>query len=46
MAGECGYTPPQAPMGLCFGDLDHDGKIDFFSTATYPETQAVLDGVV
>ena len=22
-------------MGLCFGDLDHDGKIDFFSTATY-----------
>ena len=34
--GQCGYTPAEGPMGLAFGDLDRDGKIDFFVTSAGP----------
>lgn len=43
---ELGVAEPSAPMGANFGDLDHDGYMDFYLGTGYPPYFALMPNVM
>jgi hypothetical protein len=46
VAQERGLTRPTAPMGSNFGDLDHDGFLDFYLGTGYPEYEQLMPNLM
>ena len=46
VAARSGLTRLQLPMGSNFGDLDHDGYLDFYLGTGYPDYEAVMPNVL
>ncbi len=46
VAARSGLTRLQLPMGSNFGDLDHDGHLDFYLGTGYPDYEAVMPNVL
>lgn len=43
---EMNLTQPTAPMGSNFGDLDHDGYLDFYLGTGYPEYEQLMPNLM
>ena len=46
VAARSGLTRLQLPMGSNFGDLDHDGYLDFYLGTGYPDYEAIMPNVL
>ncbi|MCY3933297.1 MAG: CRTAC1 family protein [Acidobacteria bacterium] len=46
VAARSGLSRLQLPMGSNFGDLDHDGYVDFYLGTGYPDYEAVMPNVL
>ncbi len=46
VAARSGLNRLQLPMGSNFGDLDHDGYLDFYLGTGYPDYEAVMPNVL